>query len=56
MRQLLFVVGEGKGCVLTGAKYEWELYSELHKNFFASHAFVCISISNEMKDMGVLLL
>ena len=56
MRKLLLVVGEGKGCMLMGAKYVWELYSELNKNFFASHAFVCISVSNEMKDVGILLL
>lgn len=30
--------------------------NELNKNFFASHAFVCTSVSNEMKDVGVVLL
>lgn len=29
-RELLFVVREGKGCMLMGAKYVWELYSELN--------------------------
>lgn len=36
-RKLLFVLGEGKGCMLMEAK--WELYSELNKNCFASHVF-----------------
>lgn len=53
MRKLLFAVGEDKGCMLMEAK--WELYSELNKNFFASHVFFCISVSTEMQAVDWLI-
>lgn len=53
MRKLLFVVGEDKGCMLMGAK--WELHSELNKNCFPSHVFSCISVLTEMQAVGWLI-
>lgn len=44
MRKLLFVMGEGKGCMLMGTEYVWELYSKLNKNFFCKSCF-CLYFS-----------
>lgn len=34
---------------------KWELYSELNRNFFASHVFFCISVSTEMQAVDWLI-